>query len=173
MPREDRILSKHAIAALCIQLLFPFSNATGYTTRGGLHEETSACKRRHDCSPHGGSHSGTGRFGADTVHHRWRADPLPAERRLWAECRCQLWWRRIATVPLGSNGITQFPVDLGARYYRGGVASYLRAGGIQDNPDGSTSITPLTSRTPQVVYIIGMRYSIPYNPAKQCPRLIC
>jgi len=77
-------------------------------------------------------------------------------------------------IPFGGRpALRALSLDLGARYYRGGVASYLRAGGIQDNPDGSISITPLTSRTPQVVYIIGMRYSIPYNPAKQCPRLIC
>jgi hypothetical protein len=30
-------------------------------------------------------------------------------------------------------------LDVGARYYRGGLASYLQAGGIQDNPDGSIS----------------------------------
>jgi hypothetical protein len=77
-------------------------------------------------------------------------------------------------IPFGGRpALKAISLDIGARYYRGGLASYLQAGGIQDNPDGSISITPLTSRTPQVVYLIGMRYSIPYNTAKQCPRLIC
>ena len=64
-------------------------------------------------------------------------------------------------------------VDTGIRYYRGGTVSYLREGSIQDNPDGTIRITPLTSRTPFIVYMIGVRVRIPHNPSKPCARLLC
>jgi hypothetical protein len=75
-------------------------------------------------------------------------------------------------IPLGGSG-SHLDLDLGMRYHRGGVASYLREGSIQDNPGGSISFTPLNSRTPYIVYLIGVRYRIPFNSASRCPRLLC
>jgi len=68
---------------------------------------------------------------------------------------------------------SRFALDFGVRYHRGGQASYLREGSIQDNPDGSITITPLVSRTPFMVYAIGFRYRIPYNSASPCPGWLC
>jgi len=64
-------------------------------------------------------------------------------------------------------------LDLGLRYHRGGSASYLREGSIQDNTDGSVTITPLSSRTPFVVYSIGVKFRIPFNSRKPCSRFLC
>jgi hypothetical protein len=64
-------------------------------------------------------------------------------------------------------------LDAGLRYNRGGTASYLREGSIQDNPDGSITITPLTSRTPFMVYTLGVKFRIPYNSNKTCSRFLC
>ncbi len=64
-------------------------------------------------------------------------------------------------------------LDLGIRYHRGGSASYLREGSIQDNADGSIAITPLSSRTPFVVYAVGVKIRIPYDSNKPCARLLC
>ena len=64
-------------------------------------------------------------------------------------------------------------LDLGARYYRGGSTSYLREGSIQDNPDGSITITPLSSLTPLMVYSVGVKFRIPFESTKPCARLLC
>jgi len=64
-------------------------------------------------------------------------------------------------------------LDVGLRYNRGGTASYLREGSIQDNPDGTITITPLTSRTPFLVYTVGVKFRIPYNSNKSCARFLC
>lgn len=64
-------------------------------------------------------------------------------------------------------------LDTGFRYYRGGSASYLREGSIQDNADGSVTITPLTSRTPFMIYTIGVKFQIPYESTRPCSRFIC
>ena len=64
-------------------------------------------------------------------------------------------------------------LDTGLRYYRGGTVSYLREGGIQDNPDGSITMTPLTSKTPFLVYTIGVRVRIPYDSNKRCAQFLC
>jgi opacity protein-like surface antigen len=64
-------------------------------------------------------------------------------------------------------------LDLGLRYHHGGNASYLREGSIQDYPDGSIAVTPLSSRTPFVVYSIGVKYHIPFDSRKRCARLLC
>ena len=64
-------------------------------------------------------------------------------------------------------------LDTGVRYYRGGTVSYLREGSIQDNPDGSITLTPLTSNTPFLVYTVGVKFRIPYNSSKQCARFLC
>jgi opacity protein-like surface antigen len=64
-------------------------------------------------------------------------------------------------------------LDTGLRYNRGGTASYLREGSIQDNPDGTITMTPLTSRTPFLVYTIGVKFRIPYDSNKPCARFLC
>ena len=69
--------------------------------------------------------------------------------------------------------LSQLSLDFGVRYHRGGEASYLREGSILDQPDGSILVTPLNSRTSHVVYLIGLRFRIPYNSTKPCPRFLC
>jgi hypothetical protein len=64
-------------------------------------------------------------------------------------------------------------LDTGVSYYDGGMTSYLREGGIQDNPDGTITISPLTSRTPFVVYRIGVKFRIPITSSGPCSRFIC
>ena len=60
-------------------------------------------------------------------------------------------------VPLGGS-VLPIELDLGVRYHRGGRASYLREGSIIDNPGGPATILPLTSRTPFIVYSVGVRF---------------
>jgi hypothetical protein len=72
-------------------------------------------------------------------------------------------------IPLGR----QISIDVGVRYHRGGQASYLREGSIQDNSDGSITITPLQSRTPFMVYTLGVSYQISRKSLRPCPRLLC
>jgi opacity protein-like surface antigen len=77
-------------------------------------------------------------------------------------------------IPLAGNDPRKaISLDLGARYHRGGTASYLREGSIQDNPNGSVSFTPITSHTSQIVYLIGVRYRIPHDPSSPCHRFLC
>jgi hypothetical protein len=68
---------------------------------------------------------------------------------------------------------SRFSLDLGLRYHYGGVASYLREGSIQDTSDGSIIITPLNTRTPYIAYLIGVRFTIPFNSRGPCPRFLC
>ena len=75
-------------------------------------------------------------------------------------------------IPLPARA-SSFSLDLGLRYHRGGPASYLREGSIQDRPDGSIDIAPLNSRTPYMAYLIGIRFRIPYNSSGPCPRFLC
>jgi hypothetical protein len=51
-------------------------------------------------------------------------------------------------------------IDVGVRYHHNGRASYLREGSIVDNPDGSITITPITSQTNFVAYRIGVSIGI-------------
>jgi hypothetical protein len=64
-------------------------------------------------------------------------------------------------------------LDAGFRYFRGGYVSYLREGSIQDNADGSITITPLASRSPFVIYSLGVKFQIPYESTKPCSRFVC
>ena len=61
-------------------------------------------------------------------------------------------------IPLGGSLVD---LDLGARYHRGGEALYLREGSIIDHPDGSITINALRSRTPFMVYAVGVKIRIP------------
>ena len=65
-------------------------------------------------------------------------------------------------IPLGGRE-SNFALDLGVRYHSGSEASYLREGSIQDNPDGSITITPLISETPFMMYSFGFQYRFETN----------
>lgn len=58
-------------------------------------------------------------------------------------------------VPL-SSGRTPVMLDLGARYHGNGRVEYLREGDIEDNPDGSLTITPTRSEANLVTFQIGV-----------------
>jgi hypothetical protein len=73
---------------------------------------------------------------------------------------------------LGHKG-SPVTLDTGLRYFRGGFAAYLREGSIQDNPDGSITISPLMSRTPFMIYTVGVKFQIPYDSNKPCARFLC
>jgi hypothetical protein len=47
-------------------------------------------------------------------------------------------------------------LDIGARYHNNGTPEYLRKGDIQDNPDGSVTLTPVKSRADFVSYHLGV-----------------
>lgn len=60
-------------------------------------------------------------------------------------------------IPVGSTG----GIDLGARYYYGGRATYLTKGDITDNPDGTITLNPRNSKTDMVLWQIGFSLAIP------------
>ena len=47
-------------------------------------------------------------------------------------------------------------LDLGARFVRNGRTRYLREGGIQDEPTGGFTVSPIESETNLVVYHVGI-----------------
>ncbi len=57
---------------------------------------------------------------------------------------------------------TPVSIDLGARYHRNGVVSYLREGDITDNPDGSISFTPTRTRADLVTLQLGVSVGFRY-----------
>jgi hypothetical protein len=52
-------------------------------------------------------------------------------------------------------------LNLGAKYFYGGEATYLREGDITDNPDGSITISPRRSKTDLVLWQVGVSFKIP------------
>lgn len=62
-------------------------------------------------------------------------------------------------VPFGRR--SPLALNLGARYHQGGEATYLNEGGIQDNPDGSVTLTPHRSRTDFVLWQLGVSLRLP------------
>lgn len=52
-------------------------------------------------------------------------------------------------------------LNLGAKYFYGGQATYLREGDITDNPDGSITINPRRSETDLVLWQVGVSFKIP------------
>lgn len=62
-------------------------------------------------------------------------------------------------VPLGRQNT--WKLHAGARYFYGGEATYLKEGDIQDNPDGSITLFPRTSKTDQVTWQVGVAYTFP------------
>ncbi len=62
-------------------------------------------------------------------------------------------------VPFGRTN--SWKLHVGARYFYGGEATYLKEGDIQDNPDGSITLFPRTSKTDQVTWQLGVAYTFP------------
>ena len=52
-------------------------------------------------------------------------------------------------------------LNLGAKYFYGGQATYLREGDITDNPDGSITLNPRSSNTDLVLWQVGVSFKIP------------
>jgi len=63
-------------------------------------------------------------------------------------------------IPFGSS-YALGGINLGARYYYGGEAEYLREGDITDNPDGTITINPQRSKTDMVVWQVGVSFVLP------------
>jgi hypothetical protein len=63
-------------------------------------------------------------------------------------------------IPFGNN-FTNGMLNLGARYYYGGEATYLRRGDIIDNPDGTITLNPRRSKTDLVLWQLGFSLAIP------------
>jgi opacity protein-like surface antigen len=55
-----------------------------------------------------------------------------------------------------TRGPTPLSLQIGARYHGNGNAEYLREGDIQDNPDGSITITPNRSEANLITWQIGV-----------------
>ena len=62
-------------------------------------------------------------------------------------------------VPLGRR--SDWKLHAGGRYFYSGEATYLTEGDIQDNPDGSITLFPRTSKTHQVTWQVGVAYTFP------------
>jgi opacity protein-like surface antigen len=58
-------------------------------------------------------------------------------------------------VPVG-RGATPLNLQLAARYHSNGQVEYLRRGDIEDNPDGSITITPTRSNANLITWQIGI-----------------
>jgi hypothetical protein len=52
-------------------------------------------------------------------------------------------------------------IDLGARYLNTGKVSYLKEGGIRDNPDGTITISPSETKATMITYRVGVSIGIP------------
>jgi len=63
-------------------------------------------------------------------------------------------------IPFGSK-FTNGMLNLGARYYYGGEATYLRRGDIIDNPDGTITLNPRRSKTDLVLWQVGASLVLP------------
>jgi len=63
-------------------------------------------------------------------------------------------------IPFGSR-YALGGLNLGARYYYGAEAEYLREGDITDNGDGTITIFPQRSKTDMVVWQIGVSFVLP------------
>jgi hypothetical protein len=60
-------------------------------------------------------------------------------------------------IPIGSTGAFNF----GGKYYYGGRATYLTKGDITDNPDGTITLHPRSSKTDMVLWQLGFSFAIP------------
>jgi hypothetical protein len=60
-------------------------------------------------------------------------------------------------IPFGGQGA----LDFGGRYYYGGRATYLTRGDITDNPDGTVTLNPRSSKTDMVLWQLGLSFALP------------
>ncbi len=60
-------------------------------------------------------------------------------------------------IPFGTTGA----FNLGGKYYYGGRATYLTKGDITDNPDGTITLHPRSSKTDMVIWQLGFMFAIP------------
>ncbi len=67
-------------------------------------------------------------------------------------------------IPFGKSH--SFKLHAGGRYFRGGEATYLNEGDIQDNPDGSVTLFPRTSKTDMVTWQLGVSYTFPRTSSR-------
>jgi opacity protein-like surface antigen len=58
-------------------------------------------------------------------------------------------------------GKTIGALNLGAKYFYGGEATYLREGDITDNPNGTITLNPRRSKTDLVLWQLGVSFKIP------------
>lgn len=63
-------------------------------------------------------------------------------------------------IPFGRK-FTSGMLNVGARYYKGAEASYLKEGDIVDNPDGTISFTPRHSKTDFILWQLGASFTLP------------
>jgi len=63
-------------------------------------------------------------------------------------------------IPFG-NRYALGGLNLGARYYYGGEATYLNEGDITDNPDGSVTLNRRRSKTDLVLWQVGVSFVLP------------
>lgn len=63
-------------------------------------------------------------------------------------------------IPFGRR-FTRGMLNIGARYYQGAEAAYLKRGDIIDNPDGTISFTPRRSRTDFILWQLGASLTLP------------
>jgi hypothetical protein len=63
-------------------------------------------------------------------------------------------------IPFGRK-FTSGMLNIGARYYKGAQAAYLKKGDIIDNPDGTISFTPRRSKTDFVLWQLGASFTLP------------
>lgn len=63
-------------------------------------------------------------------------------------------------IPFGRK-FTSGMLNVGARFYHGAEAAYLKKGDIIDNPDGTISFTPRRSRTDMVLWQLGASFTLP------------
>lgn len=68
-------------------------------------------------------------------------------------------------IPFG-NRFSSGALNLGARYFYGGHATYLKKGDIVDNPDGTVTLFPRNSKTDLVLWQLGVSFVLP-RPTRQ------
>jgi hypothetical protein len=61
-------------------------------------------------------------------------------------------------IPFGNSAAA---LNMGARYFYGGTATYLRKGDIIDNPDGTITLNLRNSKTDLVLWQLGVSFAIP------------
>jgi hypothetical protein len=65
------------------------------------------------------------------------------------------------------RGRSTVSLDLSAQYHSNGVVSYLKEGGIRDNPDGSITFSPMNSRADLVSFHLGVSVGLPNEGSKK------